>query len=39
MNDLFLYEAINEIDDNLITAANIKAISNKKGNKQHQINQ
>lgn len=30
MNDLFLYEAINEIDDNLITAANVRVIPKKK---------
>lgn len=33
MNDLFLYEAINEIDDNLITAANVRVIPKKKRNK------
>lgn len=34
MNDLFLYEAINEIDDNLIAAANIRVIPSKKSNKR-----
>ncbi len=34
MNDLFLYEAINEIDDNLITAANVRVMPTSKNNKQ-----
>lgn len=34
MNDLFLYEAINEIDDNLITAANVRVMPTSKNNKR-----
>lgn len=34
MNDLFLYEAINEIDDNLITAANVRVMPSPKRNKR-----
>lgn len=33
MNEFFLYEAINEIDDKLITAANIKTVPHKRKNK------